>query len=252
MNFEKLVPNIFYVDITQGLELFVKCLDFKIGYHELKSKQPFCVVEKDGLRINLFENAELANEHHPEFRLVTKNIEEVYKKVSQSHPHFLHPNLKEITLRPWGAKEFALTDKQLGVIIQEWQSSITYYHGTKADLKIGDLIQPGFNSNFGQRNRAKFIYLTATLDAATWGAELAVGEGRERIFIVEPTGEIEDDPNLTDKKFPGNPTKSYRSQHPFKVTGEVTDWKGHSEEQLQTMKDHLAKLKEQGIEAIED
>ncbi len=131
-------------------------------------------------------------------------------------------------------------------------TSPTYYHGTKANLKIGDLIEPGFSSNYGQRNKAKYIYLSATLDAATWGAELAFGEGRGRIYIVEPTGDIEDDPNLTDKKFPGNPTKSYRSLHAFRVIGEVNDWQGHSDEQLKTMKDHLAKLKEQGIEAIED
>jgi hypothetical protein len=111
MNFEKLVPNIFYADIAEGLKLFVDCLDFSIGHNEIKSKQPFCVLEKDGLRINLFQNAELAKEHYPEFRLVTKNIEEVYKKVSKSHPEFLHPNLKEITLRLWDAREFALRDK---------------------------------------------------------------------------------------------------------------------------------------------
>lgn len=127
-----------------------------------------------------------------------------------------------------------------------------YYHGTKADLKPGDLIQPGFHSNYGKKNKAKFIYLTATLDAAIWGAELAAGDGRERIYIVEPTGPIEDDPNLTDKKFPGNPTKSYRSQHPFRVMDELTDWQSHTPEQLQTMKDHLERLKQLGIEAIED
>jgi hypothetical protein len=120
MNFEKLVPNIFYADITAGLKLFVDCLGFIIGHDELKSSQPFCVLEKDNLRINLFENAELAKEHNPEFRLVTKNIDEVYRKVSELYPEFLHPNLKEITLRPWGAKEFALMDKQLGIIIQQW------------------------------------------------------------------------------------------------------------------------------------
>lgn len=120
MKFEKLVPNIFYVDITDGLKLFVDCLGFTIGHDEIKSSHPFCVLEKDGLRINLFENAALAKEHNPEFRLVTKNIEEVYEKVSKSHPEFLHPNLKVITLRPWGAKEFAVRDNQLGVIIQEW------------------------------------------------------------------------------------------------------------------------------------
>ncbi len=130
--------------------------------------------------------------------------------------------------------------------------SQTFFHGTKADLKIGDFIIIGINSNYGQKNNAKYIYLTATLDAAIWGAELALGEGRERIYLVEPGGPIEDDPNLTDKKFPGNPTKSYRSKHPFKVVGEVTIWQGHSPEQVRAMKDALAKLKEQGIEAIED
>jgi hypothetical protein len=120
MNFERLVPNVFYVNITDGLKLFVDCLDFTVGHDEIKSSKPFCVLEKDGLRLNLFENVELAKEHNPEFRLVTRNIEEVYEKVSKSHPEFLHPNLKEITLRPWGAKEFALMDNQLGVIIQQW------------------------------------------------------------------------------------------------------------------------------------
>lgn len=130
--------------------------------------------------------------------------------------------------------------------------SQTWYHGTKADLKEGDLIKPGFTSNFGKRKQAKFVYLTATMDAATWGAELAVGEGPGRIYIVEPTGPIENDPNLTDKKFPGNPTKSYRSLHPFRVIGEVMDWKGHSPEQLKAMLNSLEELKRQGIEAIEE
>lgn len=127
-----------------------------------------------------------------------------------------------------------------------------YYHGTKADLNIGDLIEVGFTSNYGTKRKSKYIYLTETLDAATWGAELAFGDGKERIYIVEPTGRIEDDPNVTDKKFPGNPTKSYRSKHPFKVVGEVTNWQSHSPEQLETMKNNLKKLKEMGIEAIED
>jgi rifampin ADP-ribosylating transferase len=126
------------------------------------------------------------------------------------------------------------------------------YHGTKANLKPGDLIERGFNSNYGKRKKAGYVYLSATLEAATWGAELALGEGPGRIYIVEPTGPIEDDPNLTDKKFPGNPTKSYRTLDPLRVTGEVTDWQGHSTEQLKTMKDHLEKLKQLGIEAIED
>jgi len=130
--------------------------------------------------------------------------------------------------------------------------SQTFFHGIKADLKIGDFIEIGLYSNYGQKKKAKYIYLTATLDAAIWGAELASGEGRERIYLVEPTGPIEDDPNLTDKKYPGNPTKSYRSEHPFKVVGEITIWQGHSPEQVKAMKDGLAKLKEQGIEAKDD
>lgn len=127
-----------------------------------------------------------------------------------------------------------------------------FYHGTKADLKQGGLIYPGFSSNYGKRKKATYVYLTATLDAAIWGAELALGEGRGRIYVVEPTGPIEDDPNLTDKKFPGNPTRSYRSQSPLRVTGEVTDWQGHSPDQLEAMQAHLERLKELGIEAIED
>lgn len=120
MNFTKLVPNVFYININDALKLFIDCLEFEITHDELKSRNPFCVIERNGLRINLFENAELAKEHNPEFRLVTNDIDEVYKKVASSHPEFLHPNLKEITLRPWGAKEFALMDKQLGIIIQQW------------------------------------------------------------------------------------------------------------------------------------
>ncbi len=130
--------------------------------------------------------------------------------------------------------------------------SQTFFHGTRASLKIGDFIEVGFDSNFGQRKKANYIFLTATLDAAIWGAELAFGEGRERIYLVEPTGPIEDDPDLTDRKFPGNPTKSYRSVFPFKVVGEVTIWQGHSREQVKTMKDGLARLKKQGIESLND
>lgn len=128
----------------------------------------------------------------------------------------------------------------------------TYFHGTKGDLKVGDLVQVGFNSNYGKRINAKYIFLTATLDAAIWGAELAIGEGRGRIYLVEATGSIENDPDLTDKKFPGNPTMSYRSTHPFRVVGEVTIWQGHPPEQIQVMKDALVKLKEQGIDSLND
>jgi rifampin ADP-ribosylating transferase len=126
------------------------------------------------------------------------------------------------------------------------------YHGTRADLQHGDLIAPGYTSNCGSRRKANFVYLSATLEAAIWGAELAIGEGRERIYLVEPTGSIEDDPNLTDKKFPGNPTQSYRTRDPLRVTGEVTDWQPHSPKQLKAMKDGLEKLRLQGIEAIDE
>ena len=132
-------------------------------------------------------------------------------------------------------------------------SSQRLYHGTRADLKPGDLIEPGRPPNFGKRDRTTtYVYLTGTLDAATWGAELALGEGPGRIYIVEPTGPIMDDPNLTDKKYPGNPTKSYRSREPLRVTGEVTDWQGHSPEVLKAMKDNLERLKRLGVEAIDD
>src|SRR4051812_6571444 len=130
--------------------------------------------------------------------------------------------------------------------------SQTYYHGTKAQLEIGDMVGPGYASNYGQRKQALFAYLTATLEAAIWGAELAVGAGPGRIYIVEPTGAIEDDPNLTNKRFPGNPTKSYRSRNPVRIIGEVTEWKGHSPDQLKEMFDHLDDLKQRGIGAIEE
>ena len=129
--------------------------------------------------------------------------------------------------------------------------SQTFFHGTKADLKLGDFIEIGFKSNYGQKKNATYIYISATLDAAIWGAELALGAGRERIYLVEPTGTIEDDPNLTDKKFPGNPTMSYRSKHPLKVVGEITVWQGHSPEKLKAMRDGLERLKQQGMEAID-
>ena len=126
-----------------------------------------------------------------------------------------------------------------------------FYHGTKAELKPGDLLAPGFGSNFVERE-LKHIYFSATLEAATWGAELARGEGRGHIYTVEPTGEFEDDPNLTDKKFPGNITASYRSLAPLRVTGEVADWVGHTPEQLQTMRDGLARLNAKGKATIEE
>lgn len=127
-----------------------------------------------------------------------------------------------------------------------------YYHGTKADLKPGDLISAGYSANFGPTERtANYVYCAGTMDAAIWGAELAAGEGRGRLYIVEPTGELEDDPNLTDKRFPGNPTKSYRSKEPLRVVAEIKEWQGHAPELLQTMRDGLKQLSEQGVEPID-
>lgn len=127
-----------------------------------------------------------------------------------------------------------------------------YLHGTKADLAVGELLVPGRESNFEVGRVMNYIYFTATLDAATWGAELAAGEGRGRIYLVEPTGEFEDDPNVTDKKFPGNPTQSFRSREPVRIVGELRDWVGHAPEKLQGMLDRLETLRAQGLAQIED
>jgi rifampin ADP-ribosylating transferase len=127
-----------------------------------------------------------------------------------------------------------------------------YLHGTKADLAVGDLLAAGRESNFESGRVMNYVYFTATLDAAVWGAELAAGEGRGRIYIVEPTGDFEDDPNVTDKKFPGNPTQSFRSREPLRVVGELVDWVGHSPETLDAMRTALDALQRDGKAQIED
>jgi rifampin ADP-ribosylating transferase len=127
-----------------------------------------------------------------------------------------------------------------------------YLHGTKADLAVGDMLVPGRLSNFEEGRLMNFVYFTATLDAATWGAELAAGEGRGRIYVVEPTGEFEDDPNVTDKRFPGNPTQSFRSREPLRVVGELVAWVGHSPQKQQAMRAGLDALKRQGEAKIDD
>jgi len=127
-----------------------------------------------------------------------------------------------------------------------------YLHGTKADLAVGDLLVPGRESNFERGRVMNYIYFTATLDAATWGAELAAGDGRGRIYIVEATGGFEDDPNVTDKKFPGNPTQSFRSTDPIRVVGELLDWVGHPTAALNAMRESVAAAMRRGSNAIVD
>ena len=125
----------------------------------------------------------------------------------------------------------------------EVHESGAYLHGTKADLAVGDFLVPGRRSNYDPERVMNHVYITQTLDAAVWGAEFAVGEGRGRIYIVEPEGAIEDDPNVTDKKFPGNPTRSYRSSAPLRVIAEVTDWARLTPEALQMWRDRLSALR---------
>jgi rifampin ADP-ribosylating transferase len=127
-----------------------------------------------------------------------------------------------------------------------------FLHGTKADLTVGGLLVPGRDSNFEEGRVMNHVYFTATLDAATWGAELAAGEGRGRIYVVEPTGDFEDDPNVTDKRFPGNPTQSFRTREPVRVVGEIVDWVGHPPERLRAMREGLAALQQRGAAGIED
>jgi hypothetical protein len=131
-----------------------------------------------------------------------------------------------------------------------------FYHGTRSVLEAGDELVPGHASNFQEGRVSNNTYFTALVDTAAWGAELATalagcGE-RGRIYVVEPLGPFEDDPNVTDKRFPGNPTQSYRTRHPLRVVGEVHSWEGHDPEVLKGMLDHLALLREQGLDVIED
>ena len=117
-----------------------------------------------------------------------------------------------------------------------------FYHGTRADLKVGDLLTAGFSSNYKPEVIMNHIYFTALPNGAGLAAELSRGDGHARVYIVEPTGEFEDDPNVTDKKFPGNPTRSYRSKAPLKITGEVTDWVRLSPDELQSWRDRIANI----------
>jgi rifampin ADP-ribosylating transferase len=141
-----------------------------------------------------------------------------------------------------------VSDSREPVAFEVYEPGV-YLHGTKAELAVGDMLLSGRESNFEAGRLMNFVYFTATLDAATWGAELADGEGRGRIYVVEPLGDFEDDPNVTDKKFPGNPTQSFRSREPLRVVGALIDWVGHPPEGLQAMRDAVQRA---GTGRIED
>ncbi|UQZ34823.1 NAD(+)--rifampin ADP-ribosyltransferase [Paenibacillus sp. PK3_47] len=126
-----------------------------------------------------------------------------------------------------------------------------FFHGTKAELKLGDLLEPQYLSNY-QNKKSNYIYFTATLEAAKWGAELAASDAKERIYMVEPLGEFENDPNVTDKRFPGNPTRSYRSKSPLKIIAELGLWERHSDDQIHHMVESIQKLHEDGKFVIYD
>ena len=127
-----------------------------------------------------------------------------------------------------------------------------FFHGTRADVRPGDLLTPGWRSNYGSRRQARHIYLTATREGAPLAAELAHGDGPGRVYRVEPLGPIEDDPNVTDKRFPGNPTRSYRTTEPLRVVEEITGWERPDPEMIRHMRARMVELAELGIEAMDD
>ncbi|MEI2279696.1 NAD(+)--rifampin ADP-ribosyltransferase [Paenibacillus polysaccharolyticus] len=126
-----------------------------------------------------------------------------------------------------------------------------FFHGTKAELNIGDLLEPQFLSNY-QDKKSNHIYFTGTLNAAKWGAELARSDSKERIYIVEPLGDFENDPNVTDKRFPGNPTRSYRSKSALKIVAELSSWERHTDAEIDHMTSSLKKLSDEGKNVIYD
>jgi nicotinamidase-related amidase len=204
-------------------------------YEYLKST-PFRRIEIVGLVSNIcvISNAVLAKTAQPETPII------VDADCTASHD----PNLHKAAL-----------DVMIGLqirVARKIEDKGPFYHGTKADLSVGDMLRPGYKSNYGKGDSANYIYFTSSLDSVAWAAELAAGEGKGRIYVVEPVGEFEDDPNLTDKKFPGNITRSYRSDEPLRIVGEVSDWAGHSMEQISAMRQNVENIKQMGIEAIND
>jgi rifampin ADP-ribosylating transferase len=220
--------------ILDGDRRFYKPSFGSDGLYEYLKTKSFERIELVGLVSNIcvMANAVLAKTARPETPVL------VDRDCTASHD----PDLHEAALAVMRGLQIR--------VIQKVEDAGPFYHGTKAELAVGDLLQPGYHSNYGEGLKANFIYFAAILP--TWAAELAPGEGRGRIYIVEPTGEIEDDPNLTDKKFPGNVTRSYRSREPLRIVGEVEDWEGHTPEEMADMLQSLERLKAKGIEAIND
>jgi nicotinamidase-related amidase len=204
-------------------------------YGYLKST-PFRRIELVGLVSNIcvVSNAVLAKTAQPETPIL------VDADCTASHD----PNLHNAALDVMKGLQIRVTRKI--------EDKGPFYHGTKADLSIGDMLTPGHTSNYGEGESANFIYFSSLLDSAAWATELTAGEGRGKIYTVEPLGEFEDDPNLTDKKFPGNITRSYRSDEPLRIVGEVLDWVGHSPEEIRTMRQNVENIRQRGIEAIND
>jgi hypothetical protein len=155
----------------------------------------------------------------------------------------------EATPRPFC--ERTQTEGSNKVIVQHPNFTQSYFHGTKADLRVGDSVVPGNTANYGER-KAKFVYASSNLNVAIWGAELAVGYGAPRIYVVEPLGSIENDPNLTDKKFPGNPTNSFRAREGFKVVAEVKDWRAHPPDEIRAAREKVELALKNGAPIIED
>ena len=204
--------------------------------YEYLKETPFERIEIVGLVSNVcvLSNAVLAKTAQPETPIV------VDADCTASHDSKLNQ---------------AALDVMIGLqirVARKIEDTGPFYHGTKADLSVGDMLSPGYGSNYGTGKKSRYIYFTSLLDGAPLAAELAAGAGRGRIYIVEPTGEIEDDPNLTDKKFPGNITKSYRSREPLRIVGEVSEWTGHTPEELDDWRQRIEKARQMGIEAIND
>ncbi len=222
--------------ILDGDKCFYKRAFGSDELYEYLKETPFERIEIVGLVSNIcvITNAVLAKTAQPETPIV------VDAECTASH----NPNLHQAALD-------VMISLQIRVA-RKIDDKGPFYHGTKADLSIGDMLSPGYKSNYGTGEKSNYIYFTSKLDGVALAAELAVGEGRGRVYIVEPTGDIEDDPNLTDKKFPGNITKSYRSREPLRIIGEVSDWVGHTPEELSVWREKIDKIKQSGIEAIND